>query len=452
MVKRRSQVEIKTGAEGNLVDAIWNWFVSMRTGLLLLGLIAGLSIIGTLIPQDDLGPNANPIFRLLGFYDVYHTIWFRTLLGLFCINITLCSWQRFPILWKNTFSTPALPQRDVLKHLPVAGKVKTSAELITAMESAEQILKNAGFRLRWYGNGTDSFFADKGRLAPWGTLAVHLSLLIIVCGALLGNFKGFSTTIPIPVGESVTISPQEYPVKKSFTVRINDFKTEYYSQGGVADWISDVSIVVQDKEIVRQDLKVNHPLDFEGVRFYQSSYGQAIKMAFYDTAGQLVQERAVPEGEVFNIGKEGLAVRPARYIPDFDQTRPMVSKSPEPKNPRILYIVYDKGKELDWGAARPGEIIMVKDQGGVVFQKAIPYTGLQVKRDPGLSVVIGGFILMTVGFFISLYSRSIQLWFTFSQQGTGTLVEWGGKTPRSQMEVENLQETLAGALPLVGKE
>lgn|GEM_PF-517614 len=441
MVKRGVRVEAKTGAEQGLDDALWSWFISMRTGLLLLGLIAGLSIIGTLIPQEDVGSNANPIFQLLGLYDMYHTFWFRMIMGLFCINIILCSWHRFPILWKNSFSTPIIPK--VLKDFPITGEYKTSVESTYARGMVEQVLRNTGFRVQEQDNG--SLYADKGRLAPWGTLAVHLSLLMIVCGALLGNLRGFSTTIFIPVGECVLISAQDYPVEKNFAVRVNDFKTEYYRQGGVADWISDVSILVQDKEIVRQELKVNHPLDFEGVRFYQSSYGQTIKIAFFDVKGQLVQEGAVPEGAGIDIvGKRGLVVHAVRYIPDFDPARPMVSKSQEPINPRVLYILYEQGKELNRGVAVPGEIIEIKDLGRVVFQQVIPYTGIQMKKDPGLPLVIGGFVFMTVGFFVSLYSHYIQLWFTFTPQDTGTLLEWGGKS--SQMEVEQVQKKLAGIL------
>jgi hypothetical protein len=59
---------------------------------------------------------------------------------------------------------------------------------------------------------------------------------------------------------------------------------------------------------------------------------------------------------------------------------------------------------------------------------------------------------MTLGFFVSLYSRYIQLWFTFTPQGAGTLLEWGGKTPRSHMEVEHVQKELAGVLAPAGKE
>jgi cytochrome c biogenesis protein len=449
----RMQEQKNVGRDLNWIDGMWNWFVSMRTGLYLLGLIALLSVIGTLIPQEDLGPAANPIYKFLGFYDVYYTIWFRAVLGLLCINITLCSLQRFPVLWRNTFTVPSMPGKEALKHFPVSGKQKTSDSSAEAMGKVAETLTQQGFRTVGYREETGCLYADKGRFAPWGTLMVHLSLLVIVCGALLGNARGFSTTVSIPVGESYTVSRQQYPVGQTFSLRVNNFQTQYYSQGGVADWISDVSVVVNDQEIARKELKVNHPLDFAGVRIYQSSYGQAIKMHVYDHAGRIMQEESVPEGEFLYVaGESGMVVRLARYIPDFDPARPMVSRSQEPRNPRLLYIVYDKGKEANWGAAAPGETIKLGERGTAVFTAAIPYTGLQIKKDPGFPIVMAGFVLMTIGFFISLYTRYIQMWFAFSQQGTGTQVEWGGKTSRSQLEAENLQKVLAGVLPITGKE
>jgi cytochrome c biogenesis protein len=452
VTKGRIQEQKKLESEFSWIDGVWNWFVSMRTGLWLLGLVAVLSVIGTLIPQEDLGPDANPIFKFLGFYDMYNAWWFRTVLGLLCMNIALCSLQRFPILWKNTFALPDMPQKETLRHFPLHGKSNSSADLGKVTNTITDELKKNGFRVMQYVGQPGTLYVDKGRWASWGTFVVHLSMLIIVIGALVGNFRGFSTVVSVPVGETYELTRQQFPIKQNFAIKVNDFKTQFYSQGGVADWISDISVVQMNNEILRQEVKVNHPLNFQGVRIYQSSYGQAIKTAVYDTAGQRILEGAVAEGELLHAGNSGLIVRPARYIPDFDPARPMVSKSPEPKNPKILYIVYDKGKELDWGAATPGETVRLKDKGSIVFENVIPYTGLQIKRDPGFPIVMIGFVLMTLGFFVSLYSRHIQLWFALSSQGNGTQIEWGGKTLRAHLEAEKITKIVTGVLPVAGRE
>jgi len=64
----------------------------------------------------------------------------------------------------------------------------------------------------------------------------------------------------------------------AFGIRLNDFRLEYYKEkqpqtyGVIKDYVSDVSIIENAKEVEHKTIEVNHPLHYRGYHFYQHSY------------------------------------------------------------------------------------------------------------------------------------------------------------------------------------
>lgn len=315
-----------------------NLLVSMRAGMLLLGLIGAAALVGTIRPA------------------IYHSWWFFTLEALLCLNVTACSIRRLPVL------------------------VKAASGRMRAKSGAE--------RTAW--------------LKPWATFAVHLSIPLIAAGGMIGNAYGFQEEILLPAGGVHTVLPAG---GKQFDLRLNAFSTEYYPDGSVSDWISDITVSSAAQKADRVQVKVNHPLEFQGVSIYQQSYGTAIKTDIIDR-GKVIQSSDLAERDRLLIDEaSGLAVQVVRYIPDFDPGRPMISRSNQNDNPYVLYIVYAGGREMSWGAAPLGEAVKLGQTLSVRFVEAVPVSGLLIKHNPGLPVVWLGFGLMTTGFFGSLIRR-----------------------------------------------
>lgn len=417
----------------------FNSFVSMHTGIILLMLVMAASFVGTFIPmgRENL---------VLG--DVYHTWWFRALLGLLCVNIAACSTRRLPELWRSTVSVPDLASNNI-RNMPLYRSIRAAHPAEQIIEKLEVLLNGQGYRIRRLKQGERlGLYAVRGRMAPWGTLTVHLSVLIIAAGALYGNLFGFSEDIALPVGSSVEISGSKYPgVGQPFTLRLNSFNTEYYSDGTVSDWISDISVDNSGREVLSKQVMVNQPLTYNGIMVYQSSFGTAVQTKLIASDGSLVKEASISENELLEAG--GIVVRPVRYIPDFNPMSPMVSNSANPFNPHVLYIVYDHGREVNWGAAKLGESISLgRNRGSVIFTAAQPFSGLQVKYDPGIPAVWFGFAMMTAGFFISLYSKRLQFCLKIDQeQGRISLIELGGKGSRTAFE--SIYESLIKRVPAI---
>lgn len=401
----------------NLLLQLFYGFVSMRTGIFLLLILIAVSFIGTFIP-----PGKEHI--LLG--DVYHTWWFRLLLAILCLNILACSAVRLPLLWRSTVSPPIVSPVK-LDSLPHYIELKTAASVESVAVTTALTLARCGLRVKTAKTGSGPvIYADSGRIASWGTLAVHLSIVLILAGALYGNLYGFDRDIALPVGSSIEISGSQYPgLRQPFSLTLSNFTTQYYSDETVSDWISEITVEQDGRKLFSRAVKVNQPLEFEDIMIYQFSYGINLNTQITDTSGNLVSEESVAERGM--LENRGFVIRPIRFIPDFNPLQPMVSASPEPRNPHVLYIIYQDGREVDWGAAKLGETIpLAKTGGNVKFTEAKPFSGLQIKYDPGVPAVWLGFIMMTVGFFFSLYPRRLRFWITVSP-GDYTVIRAGGQ-------------------------
>ena len=229
----------------------------------------------------------------------------------------------------------------------------------------------------------------------------HASVLLITAGGLYGSLAGMQGELSVPVGERRLLD-ETWGAATGLEVELADFRTEYYENGQVSDWISDVIVRKDGRELARQFVKVNQPLDLDGLRLYQSFYGQMIDVRLGTGMKQRLAERQVWVVEP----TRQVAVQVMRYIPDFDPLRPMVSRSTEARNPHFLYVVYENGRQSDWGAAALGQEVKLPGGGSVVFTGAIPFSGFQIKLDPGLPIVFAGFILLVVGFFAGLYGKT----------------------------------------------
>ena len=94
--------------ERSFVQIVWDFFCSLKLTMFLLISLALTSIIGTILPQGALPPEyvakisamKLQIYGKLGFFDMYHSWWFITLLYVFSLNLISCSIKRLPHVFK----------------------------------------------------------------------------------------------------------------------------------------------------------------------------------------------------------------------------------------------------------------------------------------------------------------------------------------------------------------
>ncbi|MBW2169654.1 MAG: cytochrome c biogenesis protein ResB, partial [Deltaproteobacteria bacterium] len=188
-------------------NKIWKFFSSVKLTFSLLIILAIVSILGTVIPQRGQGAmefarNLSPeMFRFmnsLNLFDMYHSLWFRLILVCLTLNLIVCSIDRFPTAWKRFLVLPK-PDRDKpFENLPSQQVFSVQGDSKQNADTVEQFLRRRYKQINTKkAADTEFFYVAKGRYSHFGVYLVHLSVLLILIGGLVGSFFGFEGYVNI---------------------------------------------------------------------------------------------------------------------------------------------------------------------------------------------------------------------------------------------------------------
>ncbi|AFM40904.1 ResB protein required for cytochrome c biosynthesis [Desulfosporosinus acidiphilus SJ4] len=383
------------------VDKLWRIFSSMKLGLVLLGVIAFFAGIGTLFPQMDVDPDkaqaVGKLWQTLGFTNLYGTYWFRLLLGLLCINLIICSIQRFQGIYNRTFKLNPPENSSVI---PKKVQETWQGDGESLRKSVQDVLRHRGFRVVFAEKDKQwGFTAIKRRWGNWGSFISHVSFVVLVIGAVIGSslgFKGFlmagtGTTVPI---HSIQVS--RGTVKETFDVLINSAEDRMLANGQRDNWYTDLSILQNGKVMARHTISVNHPFTYQGVTFYQSSFINGVHLTA-DVKGQKIPVTLEDRGgNYFNA-------------PGTDLYLVASAINSDSQKPSMLFEVF-KGMSEDAvqsGQLDFGQTIDIQGAYKLTLDGNSGYTGLQVKQDPGVMIIWLGCALLLLGLILSFYWRPI---------------------------------------------
>lgn len=414
----------------------------MRLNLFLLLIIAGLAVFGSVVPQGDepafydhyYGPLRANFIQLFHLHDVYHSWWFYTLVFLLTASLLACSLKRLVPLWRQATTFQYRYEEESYSGAPIKGKTFSPKG---AGETADGLFQR--YRQRHYRvfleekQGRFYFYVDRGRFGPFGSLVTHLSLVVIVIGALYGGLTGFKSYANIPEGESFDIQ------KAGFSVRVNDFHIDYYDDYMPKQYYSDLKVMHGDQEVMNKVISVNDPLTYQGVTFYQTSYGWVVDGVLTnlgkETRFSSLDREAALVGDDLRIT--------TLFYPDYtsDASGHPGTRSPLPKNPRVLYALYQGQQALKYEVAELGKPVKVNDNITVTFNSYRQYTGLQIARDPGIPIVYTGSALLVIGLFLSFYVFPRRIWAMVTPDPRGCRVLIAGTAHRFPVRIaEEIQE------------
>jgi cytochrome c biogenesis protein len=422
--------------------------------------LAVLSIIGTIIPQGSIPPEylasispaKHQIYKTLGFFDMYHSWWFILLLYLLTVNLVACSIKRLPHIWK-IISQPTLTMSSGLEQSlankasfktgerPEQLKEKLSAFL--GVEFAHPVATEA--------DGAWHLFAQK---TPWCRLSVycvHLSVIIIFIGAMIGSFFGYKGFVNILEGESISkvMGRSDKEIDLGFSVRCEQFTVALYKTGAPKEFKSILTVFENGKPVpdyTNVRVIVNDPLSYKGITFYQSSYGNAGNYFFTVSGldGKSTQpltldtntSATLPDGSTMHVLEATDDI--SQFVPNLSGPAAQVEiHSPQGGSEKV--IVYANYPELNIEHAKEHKGALVLQYKGA--EKKM-YTGLQVAKDPGVWIVWLGCALMVVGIYGAFLMSHRRVWIRI-QNGTVTI---GGNASKNQAAFEQYFEELAKKL------
>ena len=449
-----------TTSKRGFIESFWDFFCSLKLTIFLLISLALTSIIGTVIPQGQLPPQyvaqLSPFklqfYTTLGFFDMYHSWWFITLLYMMSLNLVCCSIKRLPHVFK--FVTEPILTLDEAARKNHALKMETSfsapadivkkrVEEFLGSEVAKPVITDM--------DGEQQLFAQKNPWSRLGVYVVHSSILVIFIGGIIGSLFGFNGYVNIVEGTAVSSidgrNGKKIPL--GFELRCDEFAATFYDTGVPKEFKSILTVLENGKPVqgyTNARIVVNDPLQYKGITFYQSSYGNAGNYFFEltDINGKNKTMLSVSADHGAAL-PDGNVLRVAQATPDISQFEPghtgpaaaveLVNRNGEAEQ----FVVYANHPDLNAKHAKE------HNWGNIINYKGMEekmYTGLQVAKDPGVWFVWLGSALMIIGLYIAFLMSHKRIWVVVKK---GHVFMYGNVNKNQasfEIEFEQLSEKL----------
>ena len=429
----------------SVLEWLWHSLTSMRIAMILMLLIAVMGIIGSLVIQMPTGVGDDPQARIdwlngirprfslwagqtdimnsLQLFEVFNSFVFRILVALLTVSLVACSLHRIPGLIR----TATKPRVDVgpafFQHAPQHEQIVARQTPADARAIVTGVLKRRGYRTLDTEDDTIHVYGDRWRWMQFSGLIGHLSLVVIMAGAIIGGVAGYRDQ-DFSIAEGAT---RQVGTNEGLSVQLLDFTVAYDQATDMpSDYASSVILLKNGKEIDRHVVRVNDPLRYGDLTFYQASYGSAAQMTIKDAKGNVLTSEGVPFSWSLNQGNRTLG------------------KLSVPGTTYTLWII-GTGGDSDT-RVRPGQVEVqvfnsgaasstpiddkVIDQGkaatvagmAMTFDRESQYTRLTVARDPGVVLVWLGSFLLFIGFALRFMLPHKRVWGRITTRSNGAVV------------------------------
>lgn len=447
----RSKTKNKT-----LIDKIWVFFSSVKTGVILLVLTIVAAAMGSLLPQEYFIPgNVDPetfyneqygafglLYYKLGFDNLYTSWWFLILLVLVAFSIIAASIDRGVPLFKSLKNQKVKKHPTFLKRQRLTLNVDTFDDI----DTLEVALKKRNYKVR---TEQGALLAEKGRLSRYGPYINHTGLIILLIGSMLRFVPTFyfEEDLALREGEIKAIPGTD----KAYYMRNDKFIFEQYDQTSKSNTESQKLQATQNmiaknfetkltlfenhknnipgtepelKELRKDSIRVNHPLKFDMFHVYQNSFDQSTLKTM--TFKVVTKDGQKDIGETFTVNlsspkdeykiNDDTVVKLINYAPDFDKVETngtLATKSPNANNPAFVFEVANADqKEFSLIKIRSSQDITKDNQHDIKFVSAEneTVTFLIVKKDLTLPILIIGFTIFLIGLAVGSYINHRRIW------------------------------------------
>lgn len=424
----------------DLGDRLWHFFISMRTGLALILALAGLALIGTLLVQAPSGLASQPdayaawlesvrpkyggwtsILSTLGLFDIFNSVWFRGITVLLMTSVLACSANRAPHLWKLTVHPRTRMSESFFDHAPLTLRASGPVTPEVATAAIETALHARRFRTIVETDGdVINVYADHNRWGPFGTVIAHLSLVVILLGALVGATFGFhDDSMAVTVGSTVDVGHGT-----GLAVLAKSFSDSYYADGSPSDYASGLVVSRDGTAVAEQTIRVNDPLQVGDVTFYQSYFGPAAVMHIAGTDGTVIFDGGVP----LQFGTDsGTRVVGRIDVPASGFTALVIAPASGEVDPTIaagqmLVEIYQTGDQSTPVATEVLTQGQATAMGGmdVTFVRERQFTGLIAAKDPGMPFIWLGAAFLIAGTALVFFFPSRRVWARVRRDSDGS--------------------------------
>jgi len=425
--------------DANIVGKIWDFFSSMKLGIILLLVLAVVSIVGTIfIPTD-------PATGQQDFLKFYNNWFFRILMALLALNLLVCSLHRLKHI-ASTLRGPKVPFSEAfLKNLKTGAAFQLKEDTGAVTGRIEEDLRRNGYRIfNESKDGVTYIAADRGRWGVLGPYLSHISFIIMIIAILFkfSGLVGFEGDLATVVGKTHNLGEvsklQNVGLDEYFDIRLDNFRTVYNNNDpnqGIKDWYSDVTVI--DKSTGKTfpfTIEVNRPLVYKKIKFYQMSYG------FY-FAGKVSSAGGGSDNfEIKTNTANAYTAAPGTdiaFVPEYFN----------PVTKKIAVRIYQGNQEVATNEAELNKPLTYQTA-SVEFNDARDYSLFSVKRDPTVPYMGFASVLLIVAVTFSFLIRHRRVWAMVKDQDGTAGVVLGGLSQKHkadfQRDFDNMVDALKG--------
>jgi cytochrome c biogenesis protein len=452
-------------------NTIWKLLNNLPLAVGLILVLTVLSALGTVIPQEHLaqppvgmtfdqmlverfGETRYNLIQHLGLHRVYFTWYFAVLLIWLALSSLACALNR-------TSQTVKLFRAPRVGHTAKFFKRNKRAIVVEDApgDSAAKLKKamlTSGFRVREkeHAGGT-CIYGDRGFLNKWALVVLHISVLILIIGAVYGKIYGAEGYIRMADDSeqdlTIDFASNKWPVVKPLTDMIPEhtyhlqqdhFRIDYirkltlpemmqdlpeeikdYYRYFVKDYVSKLTISRGGNSITRE-VSVNKPIKLDGLVVYQSGYSQ-FGYVELEYRGE-VKTFAAPTHQWFMMTADGpaspnqaLGSQASNEVFYLEPVKAGDLYVHEVKQDYIGPLTLLRVDSIDESAK---EMMLLTPDDPYYFKlgtanaqlrmsKQIDnYSTFSYKIDPGVPVLYLGWILMTLGITLALYITFTRAW------------------------------------------
>lgn len=492
------------------VRFVWRQLTSMRTALVLLLLLAVAAIPGSLVPQRSSNPNGvvqyqrdDPelfaVLDALQLFDTFTSVWFSAIYLLLFVSLIGCIIPRATHHWRAMRSRPPkTPAR--LNRLVGYREADARGSVEEALSAGEAVLRRQRFRVERYG---DSLSAERGYLRETGNLVFHMALVGVLATVGFAGGFGYNGQKVIVEGQTFVNQLTTYDTFSAsrffddsrldpFSLRLDEFEGVFEAavdeQSGALlaqplDYTATVTVTEANGESVQRDIKVNAPIDIQGMRAYLLGNGFAPVITVRNADGDVVFDESVaflpqdsnltslgiikvPDGLPEQLGMIGFFYPSAVQL----ESGALSSVWPQPDNPVLTLNVFQGDLGLDDGVPRNAYALDVDDLeqvtggetgtesivlglgqtaelpngwGTVEFSALPRFVSIDFHHDPTQLGVFVSTVLAIAGLIVSLFVPRRRVWIAAEQTNDGVRLRYAGLARGEDPNLDGAVERVA---------
>lgn len=431
----------------------WRFFASVKLALLTLIILAAISIFGTLIKQgqppsyyvQEYGESLARIFEATRITNMYGSWWFLALVSIFAANLLVCSIDRLPGVWQMVVKDNLATDPTQLEKMSTRHLTNTSMQTDVAAARLLQALVGAGWKQprRLDLEGSSLLFVQKGAWSRLGVYVVHLSILVILIGVLIGTLFGYQAYVFLPEGKATSnifLRKSKEPVPLGFELQCDRFEKTLYPNGMLKEYRADLTVLDPERETpYRKSIIVNDPLSYGGLTFY---LGDSYPLEEYSviirdrTTGAEQAFRVPPDREVAWSGA-GISFRLEELKLDQDGAI---------RQAKIRFATDDSATPSIFWMGDKATMTIGRPEGDFTFSLRQLYsTLLLAKKDQGVLIVFVGCGLMVVGLIVSFFLSHRRIWVRITPRGKkGSRILFSGVSNKNKPAFEQKFRKLVG--------